>query len=50
MPADIVAESRRKPVVTGETGVEIGGSLINQIHRKNRALRRAVATHEECRK
>jgi len=50
MAADIVAESRRKPVVRGETGVEIGGNLINQVHVKNAALRRAVVAHEECRR
>jgi hypothetical protein len=47
---DIAAESRRKPVVKGDTATEVAGNLIVQGHAKNAALRRAVASYEECRK
>jgi len=50
MPADIVDESRRKPVVKGKTGVEIAGRLINQNHRTRRALRRSISLYRECRR
>lgn len=50
VPADIAAESKRKPQIKGETGVEIAGRLVNQVHAKNAALGRLIASHEECRK
>jgi hypothetical protein len=50
VPSDIVAESKRKPIVKGDTVIEVAGNLINQGHAKNRALRRAVTSYEECRK
>jgi len=50
MPADIAAESKRKPVVQGETGVEVAARLIGQGHQKNAALRRSTALYEDCRK
>lgn len=49
MPADIVAETKRRPVIKGEMGIEVAGSLVAQMHRKNAALTRAVAFHEACR-
>jgi hypothetical protein len=49
VPSDIVAESRRKPIVKGETGTEIAANLVVQNHTKNAALKRAIAAHEECR-
>lgn len=49
MPADIVAESKRKPVVKGETAMEVAGRLILQVHQKNASLNRAVKNYEACR-
>lgn len=50
MPGDVAAEARRKPIVKGETGVEVAGNLINQVHRKNAAINRATKYYEACRK
>lgn len=49
MPVDIGAEARRGPVIKGETGVEVAGHLVNQVHKKNRAIARAVKNFEACR-
>lgn len=49
LAADIVAESKRPPVIKGETAVEVAARLVNQTSQKNRALKRAIAAHEECR-
>jgi hypothetical protein len=46
---DLVAESKRPPVIRGDTAVEIAARLVNQTRQKNRALKRAIAAHEECR-
>jgi hypothetical protein len=50
MPADIVAEGRRKPKIQGETGIEIAGNLVDQAHRKNSAINRAAKFYAACRK
>jgi hypothetical protein len=48
-PADIVAESRAGPVIAGGTGLEVSGRLVSQLHRKNAALKRALAVYKACR-
>jgi hypothetical protein len=50
LPGDIIAESRRKPVIQGTTALEVSGNLVLQAKRKNRALRRSIAAYDECRK
>jgi hypothetical protein len=50
VPTDIVAESKRKPRVEGDTAAAIAANLIVTAHRKNAALKRAILAHEECRK
>jgi len=50
LPSDLAVESRRKPIIRGDTAVEVAGRLVTQIHAKNAALRRAIAAHEDCRK
>jgi hypothetical protein len=47
--ADLMAESKRPPIIRGETAAEIAARLITQNRQKNRALKRALAAHEECR-
>lgn len=47
---DIVAESRAKPQILGDTGVEVSARLLSQMGRKNAALKRAVAAYRACRK
>jgi hypothetical protein len=47
---DIVAESKRAPILKGETAAEIAARLVIQNRTKNRALKRAIVAHEECRK
>lgn len=49
LPADLAIEARRKPVVKGDTAVEVAGRLVTQVHEKNRALTRAIASYKECR-
>jgi len=50
MPADIITEGRRKPKIVGETGIEVAGNLVDQAHRKNSVINRAVKFYEACRK
>jgi hypothetical protein len=45
----VVAESKRPPVIKGDSAVEIAARLVTQTHQKNRALKRAITAHEECR-
>lgn len=49
MAQDIVAEAGRKPAIKGDTAVAISGTLIGQVHAKNRALSRSIATYNLCR-
>ena len=49
MPPEVVGEAKKKPVIRGETGVEVAGRLINQVHHKNATLDRAVKFYEACR-
>lgn len=49
LPADLSVEAQRKPVIRGDTAVEVSARLVTQVHDKNSALRRAILAHEECR-
>jgi hypothetical protein len=49
LAADIVAESKRPPVIQGDTAVEIAARLVTQNRTTKRALKRAIIAHEECR-
>lgn len=50
LPADIEREAKAKPVIAGNTAVEISGNLIIQQHKTRAALVRSVRLYEECRK
>lgn len=49
LPGDLAAEVKKGPQVKGETAVEIAGTLIVQVHRKNAALDRVVKNYDACR-
>jgi hypothetical protein len=49
LPADVVRESKAKPVIKGETGVEVAGTLVQQNHRTRAALKRSVQLYNDCR-
>lgn len=49
MASDVVSESRAGPQISGSSGLEISGRLVTQVHRKNAALRRALASYKACR-
>ena len=50
MPRDIVAESRRNPVIKGDSAMEIAANLVEEGKRKNRALRRSIKLYKACRR
>jgi hypothetical protein len=50
MAADVIAESKRKPQIKGETAVEVAGRLVNQQHVTRNALKRSIALYDECRR
>lgn len=49
LAADIVAESKRPPVIKGDVAMEVSARLVTQNIEKNKALKRAITAHEECR-
>lgn len=49
LPGEIAAEAKRGPLVKGDTGVEVAGRLVNQVHRKNATLDRAIKNFDACR-
>lgn len=49
IPSDLTAEAKRKPVIAGETAVAVSAKLVSQVHRKNAALKRALAMYSACR-
>jgi len=49
LPSDLVAETKRKPRIQGERGIEVGGWLIADVKRKNSALVRSIKLYNACR-
>lgn len=50
LSSDLISESRRQPVIKGNTGLEVAGRLVQQVHRKNAALGRSIALYDACRR
>ena len=49
LPIDLVQESKRRPRIQGERGIEVAGWLVSDVKRKNSALVRSIRLYNACR-